>query len=47
MDLQIIILREISRIEIVEKSHDITYMWDINLKATNEQDTQTETHGKG
>ena len=26
------------------KSHDITYMWDINLTATNEQDKQTETH---
>ena len=22
-------------------------MWDINLKATNEQDKQTETHGHG
>ena len=29
------------------KSRDITYMWDINLKTTNEQDKQTKTHGHG
>ena len=29
------------------KSHGITYMWDINLKAAKEQDKQTETHGHG
>ena len=29
------------------KSRDVTCMWDINLKATNEQDKQTETHGHG
>ena len=29
------------------KLHDITYMWDINLKATNERDKQMETHGYG
>ena len=29
------------------KPHGATYMWDINLKATNEQDKQTETHGLG
>ena len=34
MDLEIIMLSKISQREKVEKSH-ITYMWDINLKATN------------
>ena len=46
MDFEIIMLSEISQTE-NRKSHDITYMWDINLKATNEQDKQTETHGRG
>lgn len=41
MDLEMIILREISQPEKVEKSRDITYMRGINLKATNEQDKQT------
>ena len=36
MDLEIIMLSKISQREKVEKSH-ITYMWDINLKATNKQ----------
>ena len=40
MDLEIIMLSKISQTEKAEKSHDITYMWDINLKATNEQDKQ-------
>ena len=39
MDLEIIILSKISQTEKVE-NHMISHMWDINLKATNEQDKQ-------
>ena len=46
MDLEIIILSKISHTEKVE-NHMVSHMWDINLKATNEQDKQTETHGHG
>ena len=46
MDLEIIMLSKISQTEKFE-NHNITYMWGINLKATNEQDKQTETHGHG
>ena len=47
MDLKIIMLREISQTEKGEKSHDTTYMWDVNMKAINKQDKQTETDGHG
>ena len=46
MDLEIIILNKISQTEKVE-NHMIPHMWDINLKAMNEQNKQTETHGHG
>ena len=39
IDLEIIMLSEISQTEKVE-NHMIIYTWDINLKATNEQDKQ-------
>ena len=39
MDLEIIILSKISQTEKVE-NYRISHMWDINLKATNEQDKQ-------
>ena len=38
MGLEIIMLSEISQTEKVGKSHDTTSLWDINLKAINEQD---------
>ena len=42
MDLEGIMLSEISQTEIVKVSHDLTYMW--NLK-TNKQIKQSQTHG--
>ena len=42
MNLEIMMLSEIRQIEKVEK-HDLTYMCDIKLKATNEQDRDLRT----
>ena len=46
MDLEIIILSIISQTEKAE-NHMISHMWNINLKATDEQDKQTGIHGHG
>ena len=46
MDFEIIMLSKITQTENVE-NHVISHMWERNLKATNKQDKETETHGHG